>query len=249
VKTAQEVTIFQHIPKTAGTTMRSFLRAVVPPTEFLECVIHSRVTATGNIKTPSLVDPEIDSFIDQLWRSRNTVSCIAANLPFGLHGFIDRPARYVALVREPVDRCISYWYYAYDRRDVGPLWRALESRRFNLEIILNDPETAPYFVNDQTRYLSGSHKLNVNREIFEEALHNVNTRYSFCGTFENDLTLLEKFFQSKGSSTAALPRLNVGKKSDASLLPSGAPELFASANNWDRLLWYKFLREPHTSQT
>jgi len=69
-------------------------------------------------------------------------------MPFGLHKLLDRPCRYITVVREPTQREISSYYYARSRR-LNPQ-HGMAMRMSLEEFVRAQPNT-----NVQTKMLSG----------------------------------------------------------------------------------------------
>ena len=87
--------IFLHIPKTAGTSLRTALLATVPPGEKL--LIYPD-------KVPGL---SLAEFHRMPLRQRNRLSWIFGHCQFGLDRHLVQPSRYVTFIREPMDRIRS----------------------------------------------------------------------------------------------------------------------------------------------
>jgi len=87
--------IFLHIPKTAGTSLRTTLLATVPPGEKL--LIYPD-------QVPGL---SLAKFHRVPLRQRNRLSWIFGHCQFGLDRHVTQPSRYVTFIREPMDRIRS----------------------------------------------------------------------------------------------------------------------------------------------
>ncbi len=121
--------VVYHIQKTAGTALRHVVRANLPPAE-LEI-------------TPEL--RKLRHRPDELLRwyagwyggldagRRERLCCVMSHLAGYLLPALDRPAETLVLVREPVDRTISYFHAKSRRRKPWKSFRSLE------EIYASDP--------------------------------------------------------------------------------------------------------------
>jgi hypothetical protein len=93
--------LFQHIPKTAGTSLRSALEALYPPSARL--YLYDR--------------PDLDRAVDprEFWslpqQALEPVRFVMGHFQYGIHRALPGPARYVTMLREPVDRVASLFYH------------------------------------------------------------------------------------------------------------------------------------------
>jgi hypothetical protein len=71
------------------------------------------------------------------------------HMPFGLHEFIPQPATYITVLRDPIDRTISEYYYALHRRTHSIVDR--DAKRLSLEEYV---AKVPY-TNPQTKAIAG----------------------------------------------------------------------------------------------
>jgi hypothetical protein len=91
--------IFVHIPKNAGMSIR-------------------HVVARQYIGQPSYVfrgNPgELDQFLAMSQAERDAYQCIMGHVRYGIHQYLSDPAVYMTLLRDPVERTISSYYYIQD---------------------------------------------------------------------------------------------------------------------------------------
>lgn len=94
-----DVIIFLHLPKCGGTTLNRLIEWEYNPLEVFS------------------VDPSF--FRWSYWRLAKTpvgrfkrIRVFKGHMPFGLHNRLARPATYITVLREPIDRAISSYYYA-----------------------------------------------------------------------------------------------------------------------------------------
>lgn len=83
------LTIFTHVPKTAGT---SFMHSVLIPT----------------FGEDRIVDVQIRQFRNRVHEEHEVV---VGHNAYGGHLLTRRPVRYVTFLREPIDRAISHYYF------------------------------------------------------------------------------------------------------------------------------------------
>ena len=100
------VDVFLHIPKTAGDTLKIILWR-----QYREGG-HIEVADPHQVSDPTA--PEDRSFENvkrQVAESSDRFQLIYGHMPFGIHGSIGRPSRYFTMVRDPVERAVSHFYY------------------------------------------------------------------------------------------------------------------------------------------
>lgn len=126
------VAVFLHMPKAGGATFTSALRRVYPKV----------VTRDG--PDPSVaVDAPADA------------SVIAGHLAYGVHHYLDRPAVYLTLLREPVERAISAYRYI-KRSPNHPLHRRVHDEPISLGAYVRVGHEPLNVDNGQVRLLSGN---------------------------------------------------------------------------------------------
>jgi Sulfotransferase family len=176
-----EVLIFLHIPKTGGSTIYKILEQE-----------YSRA------KTLRLEDPEIARFKTLPAAERERYRLIQGHLYFGLHRFIPRASTYVTFLRRPVERVLSFYYYARSTPD-HYLYSQLVSERLDLKTMLARELTSE-LCNGQTRQLAGDEWEDPERVITRAALERAQanlTHFRVVGLleeFDASLLLLRRAF-------------------------------------------------------
>jgi len=175
--------IFVHIPKTAGTTLGSLIARQYNVDNIFFC--HPERSVTG--KTPE--DFQLLPLEDRL-----KYKVISGHLSFGLHERLDDPCTYIAVLRDPVDRAISHYYYVRKRKD-HYLHDKVMSENLTLEEYVTKGVTLE-MDNGQTRMLVGDMGYatpfgECPPEFLEQAKRNIREKFAVIGTSERfDETLL-----------------------------------------------------------
>lgn len=105
--------IFLHIPRTGGTTLRSILRRQNQGAEFS---VAATVSAHLGRKWMDVPASEREQYARSVLlgmtpQERAEITLLEGHMDFGWHALLGRPARYVALAREPVERMVSLYRY------------------------------------------------------------------------------------------------------------------------------------------
>jgi hypothetical protein len=202
-----ETVIFLHIPKTAGTTLRRIIDKQYRPQEIY-----------STDPTPLQPSVSLEAFKQLSTTERAHIRLLRGHLPFGVHTFVPGPSTYFTVLRDPVERVLSYYYFA---------------RRFSPHTLRqhgNDPAmTLPRFVesresiktrNLQTRLLAGIGRRRVSKkdddEILALAKKNLQEAFTVVGLterFDETLLLLKNAFHWRHIFYV---KLNVTKRRPAS---------------------------------
>lgn len=134
--------IFLHIPKTAGTSLQALIRRQFRPDLVFET--DSNDPRETMREFPRL--PEHD---------REKFRVILGHLWFGLHRAIPRPSTYITVLRHPVERIISHYYYV-KRTPAHYLYREVTGKHLGLEAYVAGGLSTE-LNNGQTRLLSGEY--------------------------------------------------------------------------------------------
>ena len=88
--------IFLHVPKTAGSTLRPII---------------DRHYAAGVICKLDVLPRDLEIFLNLPEQAKSKIRVLEGHLQFGLHEHLSVPVDYVTMLRDPVDRIISMYYW------------------------------------------------------------------------------------------------------------------------------------------
>lgn len=173
--------IFLHIPKAAGTTLHSILERRYPKSASYSMWEDQERHLAELAQWPE--------------SRRNELRLLKGHFAYGVHQHLVGPSTYVTLLRDPVARVISHYYYV-----------RCTPRHYLYEQMMRDNVTLAEYIsmkitkeidNDQVRLLSGvCHSLpygSLGQEHLEAAKHNVERHFSVVGTsdrFDESLALM-----------------------------------------------------------
>jgi hypothetical protein len=170
--------IYLHIPKAAGTTFSVML---------MNRFDRGRIL---NIREPA-------QGIEELKRmpsiQREQLQLIQGHFAYGIHEHLAQPYEYITILREPVDRLISHYYFVL-RDQTHPLHERVTSQNLGLkEYVLSG--LSPELDNGQVRAISGRGRGvpqgACSRELLDQAKDNLQHRFSLVGLAERfDETML-----------------------------------------------------------
>jgi hypothetical protein len=177
----REAVIFLHIPKTAGTTLNRIIERQYSP--FAIFTINPyRIKASAE-RLKGLTEER-----------RRRLRVVRGHLPYGIHTYLPQGASYVTMLREPVARVLSAYYFVL-RRPLNPLHWKLKRERLGLEDCLR---LFPDRQNLQCKYISGVKDSTIGDErLLDIAKENLTRSFSvvgICERFEESLVLMSTTF-------------------------------------------------------
>jgi hypothetical protein len=172
-----QTVLFLHLPKTGGITLGCSLR-------WQYGFRHSYSTAW---KTPTSPDP----FTDLSRQKRHRLRMIKGHIVYGLHQFLDEPCTYITMIRHPVKRVLSLFYF------LRQSWPESEVGGMSLREYLESGHRS-YVPNDQVCRIAGhdpKHNGPATADTLEQAKKNLGDHFAACGLterFDESLVLMKK---------------------------------------------------------
>lgn len=218
---ADEAVIFLHIPKTAGTTLNRLIEWEYP---LLQIYSVDPVFFTWSSKHLHSLPPE------RLGRYR----MFKGHMLFGLHKVLPQPATYITVLRDPIDRVLSAYYFMRGYK-LHPLYWKFRRENWTLEdFIRRSPRT-----DVQCKIIAGAeYEAPCTAEICAEAMNNIERHFSVVGLserFEESLALMKlRFGWELGTYSSFNVTRSRPKKRD---LPQSTLDLISEKNQYDLALY------------
>lgn len=221
-QTTHQTIIFLHIPKTAGTTLNQVIDRQYPA---------KQVYSFGPVAQESL---EAYKQMPEVERTRFRV--VRGHMGFGFHQWVPGAATYFTILRDPIDRVISFYYFVQRTRQ-HYLYNYLEFDGMDLKDLVESHVTT-MVDNGQTRMISGvwldARFGECDETTLEQAKRNLREHFSVVGLteqFDESLILLQQAF---GWKNITYTRQNVTRKRPKrSQLSSGTIDVLRAANHLD----------------
>ncbi len=207
-----ETVIFLHIPKAAGSTIQNIIDR-----EYSRYPSGSVYLFDG-----SDLERTISKFKDMTENERNKIKILKGHMNYGFHKYFKNKCKYFTLLRDPVDRVISDFYYILEQPSHSRYQRVMKEK-MDLEDYLRSKMSVA-MDNAQTRllagYLSGVGDVNegdipfgeCNTSMLDDAKMNLRNGFAVVGLterFDETLLMLQRTF---GWRTPFYTKANVTKK-------------------------------------
>jgi len=135
------------------------------------------------------------SKLEEINARKNKIRLVSGHMFFGVHKYVRPPYRYITMLRDPVERVISFFYYQ-KRSETSYLHSVINERKMDLDDFLDSPISGEC-VNQQTLLLAGIDGKAPDEDcpdkLLEMAKENLRREFSIGITEEFDLSL--KLFQ------------------------------------------------------
>ena len=173
----REALIFIHIPKTAGTTLNRIIEWQYSPLS-IYTIEPYRIRAT------------VERFKHLSEQRRRRLQVVRGHLFYGIHEFLPQGATYITMLRDPVTRFLSSYYFIL-RRPLHPMHRKLKKERLGVEDFIR---LTPHRQNLQCRFIAGSENGEIrDGQVLGVAKENLTRSFSvigLCERFEESLVLM-----------------------------------------------------------
>ena len=183
-----DLIIHLHIPKTGGTTLRD--------------IVNRQYSNEKVITIPTI--GESKNIIEGLSQKKiNKLEIIQGHLKYGLHNNFDRSSKYFAIMRKPVDRVLSSYYYVISQSE-NPQNLGNARKTMSIYEYINSGIN-PFLINGQTQLIAGNtcsidDPLIKSNELLETAKKNIVNNFILTGTtekFYESILLLKKILNWK----------------------------------------------------
>lgn len=171
----EKTLIFVHIPKTAGSTLSSILERQYDPSKtwkFYPTYSSARESFNYFQKLPE--------------SERIKFKLVSGHIYYGLHDLLPQPSTYITMLRDPIDRLVSSYYFIR-RHSTHPFHQ--DAKSMSLIDFFSCVERTRGFNNCQVRFLAGYDGDSVNEEVLSLAKQNLQSSFAVVG-------LQEKFDES-----------------------------------------------------
>ena len=167
--------VFTHIGKTGGTTLSTTLRWVYGPSSCYQI-------PAGRPEQP-------ERWFDDVSKKRvDKVRLVMGHATYGVHEQISGPSRYFTMLRHPIRRVVSLYYY------IKSGWPESEVASMSLEEFVHSDHRAAR-PNDQVRFVSGEKPENAPKKALRDAKRNLKENFAAVGIterFDESLLLLQR---------------------------------------------------------
>jgi hypothetical protein len=171
--------LFMHIPKAAGTTLRSILDLQYGRTNVITYYNQPNAQLLENLDY-------------MLTAARHDYKALIGHFGFGVHEKLSRPSRYITFVREPISRAVSS-YYENVKRGTSTFFDG-DGNAYSLAECIEKEEQS--FANGQIKMITGKeNSAHVDETDLSQAFTNLELHFDFVGLtelFNPSLLLLSK---------------------------------------------------------
>lgn len=182
----KEVLIFLHVPKTGGQTLGRIIDEQYHISDIVKVrdpqTVETVLNETPNDKVTKIgcYVEHLEAYFKQVPKGDEHINCIYGHMNFGMHRLLSKPYTYMTMLREPIDRVISHYYYF------------LGKNHFKSETSFEEFITKPKFINFQTRYISGGSIPNL--QLAKENIQNYFSIVGITEMFDESLFLMKQQF-------------------------------------------------------
>ena len=168
----KDLFIHLHIPKTGGTTLRD--------------IIQRQYRSEKILMIPKLEESE--NILKEVSNSQiNQLKLIQGHLKYGIHNHFYRRAKYFAIIRDPINRVLSTYYYVLSQKN-NPQNLSTSNNQMTIYDFVQSGVN-PFLINGQTQLISGKtgnidNPIIESEELFSLAKENIENDFLFLGITE-----------------------------------------------------------------
>ncbi|RPJ49700.1 MAG: hypothetical protein EHJ95_08380 [Methanobacteriota archaeon] len=218
--------VFLHLPKTAGSTIRDVLTRNYRADKLFRVKVRNREFYLARLS----IETRLRDF-----------DCVFGHFGYGIHRYIHNDCQYFTMLRDPIQRVISLYFFALHKKD-HPLHKAVALNRMSLEDFA-DSGIGPGINNHQTRLLAavdGRYKrvfdpAEIGEDQFSMARKNLEgmAAVGLTEMFDESLLLFANKF---GWRDIRYTRLNVSARQKGEVTPYAIERIMAN-NEYDLRLY------------
>ena len=185
--------VFQHIPKTAGSTLQTLLIRQFPRNEMFIC---------GK-------DGVLSDFLSLEPRARDELSILIGHVDYGIHKQFNGDSMYFTFLRDPLERTISHYYFILN--DSSHRYNQ-QARNMSLGQFIKSG-IRPRMNNCLTRMISGrdGEYGNLSPQLVDIAIENLKKHYFFVGFMNGFDGWVDKLCTRLGWTNKSYITVNVSK--------------------------------------
>ncbi|MBE9190340.1 sulfotransferase family 2 domain-containing protein [Gloeocapsopsis crepidinum LEGE 06123] len=219
--------IFLHIPKSAGSTLNTVINRQYRK-EFIFS-IYGFERSEREVKTA-------EQFKALPETRRRNIKLLRGHIGFGLHKYLVQPSIYITLLRDPIKRVLSQYYYIL-RQPEHPLYKELKTNNMSLQdYVISGID--PNVNNGQTKALAGVKATTIKFgevpiTLLEDAQKNIQEHFAVVGLtekFDESLILLQKVL---GWKSLFYTKKNVAKNQQSKDISAADMTLIQQYNELD----------------
>jgi len=186
------------------------------------------------------------------------IRLITGHMFYGIHNHFESNCRYISMVRNPVERLISYYYYLLKTDEID-LSRVLRKNKVTLKEFVslekNDIEALNFeehsafqleymLENGQCKFLSGLNPSlgESSKIIYDKALENVDSYFTTVGIterFDESILLMGKLLNWRFPIFYTRANVTREKRGDKKEVGQDVVDLISRRNEWDIKLYQK----------
>jgi hypothetical protein len=222
---ADQKTIFIHIPKTAGMSLRETVERVYPGDRCVFIYSHN------------------PAHLDAVRKDVQRADAVYGHFSFGVHELLGIQGRYVTILRRPIDRVLSFFRHQASHNDNE--YHRLIADGMTLKDLLRG-EQCHQVNNHMVRILSGHADAGVthDRGLLEQAEANLDTHFDAVGITDRMNESVALMGKALGwPAQPSVPRVNVGRRRRSFVLDEETRAEIVRYNALDIELYDRVVRQ------